>query len=308
METIPEKIYRHIKDRDFRPDTINRGLRLLAGSAGTVGRGDEILLEGIEKKHLGIPDFRRQIYGWSANPRVFDLNLALGKGPPRVELFDFPSQAELNIAIRDEKMIHTLDFLAQVPHALAVITGPTFKSEVHLPNNGFYLAGYKTTVPFGEIRPSDRRGAFGIKKDGELVLIDDAQKLEVIRSNFKDFEAVIGTPFYFKDNDDITALPETPDGITSPFSYLVKYTSSDSISRFCFLTTRKFDNFNRRVIQKVIDQYTSQVKAQNYTAVELEYVGGHISMNLGQNLQPELTAGGQGYPDRYDHYFVTLPK
>lgn len=206
--------------------------------------------------------------------------------------------------------------LLKNPKYSAEFVGPTWSyyHKQKLSNNGFFSAEHGLLVPFMNTNPpGQRRGAIGIKGSGELMLLDEQAKLQVIRDNFSGFSIVSGTSFYLssEDNSASTELDTMSGEDVSAVSYLISYHDESGLKHFAHLTINML--VSRKQVKELLDLHANMHHWSDYIAVELELNGGGCLVKNKQainadrrSLQNTIGQDGKVFLLRSDHYFVVL--
>lgn len=295
-ETYLQRASRHIRDRDFSPRTIIRGVRQGAEQLWLFHAMDKSLqLNEVRSNFMGVA-------GLNVSNYTFSYGRWLRFGGDHVvplRVYDFPPGTEIKLYVEPDYNIRTKDYLSRVSNGIGSFTGPTFLRE-GLPNNGFYWENEIDQVKFEDTNPSgQRRGAFGLTKNGQLILMDDKTKWDIVRSAFKGYEALIGTPFYFSMSDSINDRAIFDLEWKNILSYLFQYQTHGGSTRTGFALSKGF--VSRVAIKKVLDHYMQSVKGYNYLALEMEYLNADCII---RNPDGEVDYfSGVGFYRR-DHYIL----
>lgn len=242
----------------------------------------------------------------------------------------FPMDSRLRIHIatpyvveEEERFPNTNLFPLSVPHAIGSFTGPTFQSLGELPNNGFFYwpeehdAFSDTHVVFRDTSPSgQRRGAIAHTHTGETKILTDTQKWHVIRNyensalaqknpvlheQHPEFEALVGTSFYFTNFDDFSDALSEQTGHRGRKSYLIKDESGQ-------LTHAVFGaSVNREEVHEVVTHWGHLRGSQDWIAAELEYSRSNTVVIPQDNdpvLLPPLGDWKRVGFERPDHYVM----
>ncbi len=305
METFSSQVIRHIRAREFNPQT------LLKAPGHAI---DYLLTAGVSQNEIYNVESSENyqgIKGLGLYKYFMRYPLFLGDKLPKetwlkssCKFLTFPKNSRLNVYVTEpvtdrNKAVHTNDFINRIPEAIASFTGPTVIR--NLPNNGFYIADREDSFePFEDTKPSNkRRGAIAIMKDGRVELVDDIKKWKIVRSNFVGYQVLSGTSFYFT-NEDETVLPEyMNEGQRSQVSYLVQYSGNDSQERLCFMVTDS--KVSRFVAKGLIDHFIKDRGGKSYMAVELDLTDSNCVVKVNGKAKP-LRKGG--FPLRRDHYVI----
>lgn len=298
-ETYLGRVVRHVRNRDFSPQTIMRGvkqgveqLRLLHTRDGN------LQLNEVYNNFLGIENLKVSDYSLQ-----YLRGLTFSHHAVPIRLYDFPPDIKIELYVENKNYILTKDYLSGIPNAVGSFTGPTFLKE-GLPNNGFYKEDESDQVNFEDTNPSgQRRGAFGLTKKGKLVLMDDKTKWDIIRNGFRGYKALIGTPFYFSSDDPINDRILFEPEWRRALSYLFQYQTLDGSTKTGFTLSK--GSVSRVTMKKVLDHYMKSVKGNNYFAVEMEYHNADCIIRGIDGEVDDFSGGGGFY--RRDHY-VLMPK
>jgi hypothetical protein len=306
LETLLARIARHMTSGQMDPATLRRGALQVYDSLVLLREGEgSLFFDGKTTNYRGISGLTAVDYTLSV-PAVDLFNGFLDKfSHQKVEarIFEFPKDSSVQIDVTPEDQSkYTNAHYLYVPGAIASFTGPTTKvfEQGELPNNGFYSRDMGNLVTFMDTNPSGlRRGAFGLKSCGELVLMDDARKWTVIDSQFEGFDYLVGTSYYMT----LTDLPNISEGeapaIKSHLSYLLQFRQPDGqpVTAFCLVKRM----ISRDWMRRIIDDYATRGGFDDWMAVELEYSGANC-VTIDHKGQKEIY-GGSGFI-RYDHYTV----
>lgn len=318
METLTEKIIRHLKEpREIDWRTLKSGMRqTLLEMERRVSRinpkaefswetdQDFLNIDGLD---LVSYTFRN---GYRFNPR-------------HATFVTFPEDSDLVICVTENKQGETTnEFVQYIPDAIGSFTGPTFLSSELIPNNGFFywpkdVKEYPGVAkPFADTYPSGRRrGALAQRHTGEVDLLDDATKWEIIRE-YEDGEliaaqpeldgphpvyaALVGTGFYFNSEEPLPEDQHDDNLLINQRSYVIQ----DESQR---LTHAVFHHhISRADAHGVIQHWARVAEVDGWRANELEYFGANTVVVNPETQYPHQILEG-GY-NRRDHYVMVRDK
>jgi hypothetical protein len=304
-ETLRGKIVRHVKAGQFDPQTLKRGVdtmfrHLLARNEdqGELVRAQTTSdLCGINGLSLTHYDFQRGLLGLD-----HFLNGIAHLYPAEYKVYEFPQGSRiLPILTPRDQRTHTKEIIDQYPEAFATFTGPTYKSYVGMPNNGFYFKPDGELVAFEDTNPpGGRRGAFAITEQLNPVVIDDDLKWAIRHAEFPQIKAVVGTSTFFSGKESSQDIAD-PDTGKINGSYLFQYQDESDQTKTGFMVSAWVGA--RRTMKRVLDDYVSSKRGLGYFAVELELASAQCVVRgpKGRNIY------GHGFKDRLDHYLVLPP-
>lgn len=315
LESIGQKIIRHIRQREFDSHTLKRGVTLLKDAWETAR---------IREASIGDPEVTRDYLG---NPGldVYKIRLvipilhgnSLGQSQEKGRVKSnfitvFPEDTTLRPTLLSDYSREVIDAVKGFPEAIAGITGPTASStynydegrySLHVSDNGYYMAGTGTVLPFRDTNPpGQRRGAIAFDASGQVSLLTDIQKWQAVNSNFEGITCLSGTSFYFTSEDPVfskeslTAL----DSHKSQVSYLIQYTDTSGRKHLAHFISSTL--LYRSVAKSIIDRFIKSVKAVSYIAVEMELNGSDTVIVPADKSAP-VQLLREGF-NRNDHYFV----
>lgn len=310
-ESLTQAIVRHIKERDFHPSTLVRGMQRVFWNLW------------LSNEHSGILESPKFHHNYKKVPglTVADYELRVGLITKRwlfgfadyvdtdLRVYEFPDNSRLQIHVDPNKdqCKESLDFIDQVPQAIAEFTGPTILYQVHetLPNNGFYSPDPTAFVPF--LPTTSRRGAFGITTEGTTVLMDDQTKWGVIRNNFAGFSYLVGTSFYFTSSETLVNMAEALRELPyrpriedrGQLSCLVQYTNQKGGQRLLFVLSQK--EASLQTIKVLLDDYLKRRQGRDYIAVEMELQRSNLVVKAPEGKFPYKSGRSD---KRQDHYLI----
>jgi hypothetical protein len=305
-ETLKDKIFRHLKEGQIDPATVGRGVHTAFGHL--MARNEE---QGELSYAYTKPDFYG-VSGLSLTHYDFQRgNLGLDsflKGiahlyPAEFKIYEFPFGARVEpILTGKDLLFETKDLVDIYPRALATFTGPTYKSYVKMPNNGFYHQTGGELVDFADTNPpGGRRGALAITDHLNPVVIDDRLKWAVKDAEYPGIQALVGTSNYFNGAESENDIVD-PDTGKINGSYLFQYLDSSDQIRMGFVVSACIGA--RRTMKRVLDDYVSRQNGQGYFAIELELASAQCVVKgpEGKHIY------GSGFKNRRDHYLVLPPQ
>ncbi|MDD2823102.1 MAG: hypothetical protein PHQ59_03390 [Candidatus Daviesbacteria bacterium] len=298
LESFPQRVIRHIKNGEFDPKTLLTGLsqaKNLVTKCKVYEGGLRFMVN--RPNFMGIEDLAVAEYSYS--DELVDESF-----PASLRVYDFPLRSRV-IPILTSKAgaMHTSESIDEVDGAIATFSGPTFIRGDYIPNNGFYFHGATVKNDFCETSPpGQRRGAFGFKLDGTLELMTDKEKWQVVHEEFKGYQALIGTSFYFLSRDLIGEHTEPTSALSrrNQLSYLFQYHTKAHTKRIGFAISDEL--ISRYDMKFALDDYIRRSKGIQYKAVELER--SRCTCIVKNNGQTDAYIG-QGF-FRRDHYVVVL--
>ncbi|OGE25763.1 hypothetical protein A3H85_01845 [Candidatus Daviesbacteria bacterium RIFCSPLOWO2_02_FULL_40_8] len=301
-ETIVQKGVRHLIDGDLRIETLVSGGRQLAGLVESLREKSGVLVgPTVICDYAGVPDLTVADYGLKIP------NVIPGGTPHTIpfRIYDYPMSSRVRMVVtpRDKKCLDTVHSMSLDRDAFAYFTGPTHNEKglpEGLPNNGFYLEGADTVVPFRPVPENERRGAFAIDNCGELVMLTDKKKEQAVSDNFKGYRAMVGCSNYFSGADKWIA-PNIPAILgKNHLSYLLQYELGSGLRRTCFVITPVVISLT--TFRRVIEGYVDFVSGIDYMALELEYTGSSAAV---KSVFGGIEHYGSGsFNERRDHYLV----
>lgn len=303
IETLEQKIIRHIKEGSFDPATLRRGISQIRGYLLSINERCGILLDPqVENNYLGLPDLTVARYSYHL-PRPRRLYNNFVRFDPIIHVVDFPVQSAFNLSVfpRNSGGLDTESFFHALVGRGGIFTGPTYLYKTDGgPNNGFYTREEGLLTEFQDTNPSgQRRGAFGITDEGEIIVMDDNRKWDIVRSGFPGLRALMGTSHFLTSND--CSKEDSGYSGKERLSYLMQYRVGNG-KRVCFvLSTNGY--ISTPTIKKVLDDYCQKMKGMEYIAVEME----NSTPQCLLRGEGEVKFGGIGF-GRRDHYFVRWPK
>jgi hypothetical protein len=305
-ETLKEKILRHLKEGQVDPATLGRGVRTAFGHMMASNEQKGVLHHAYKKPNLcGIPglslthyDFQRGLMGLD-----YFLQGIAHLYPAEYKVYEFPFGARVRPVLTDrDQLFETKDMVDIYPQAVASFTGPTYKTYVKMPNNGFYHQTGGELVPFSETNPpGGRRGALAITDQLNPVIIDDRLKWAVKDAEYPEIQALVGTSNYFNGSESENDIVD-PDTGKINGSYLFQYLDSSDRMRMGFVVSAWIGA--RRTMKRVLDDYVMRQNGQGYFAIELELASAQCVVKgpNGKNIY------GSGFKNRRDHYLVLPPQ
>lgn len=224
----------------------------------------------------------------------------------RIDLMQFPLKSKIRPVVFDivkplKHMPHSNDDVDLFPDSIASFTGPTFSASTGLlPNNGFFHRDYpEAKVAFADTNPPGlRRGAFGFKDDGEVVLMSDEQKWQVVNNGFQGFKAVVGTPNYIKEGDYFMDRENCSNG---NLGYLFTY--RDKMGRNRVGYTVSSHSIRRLTMFVVLQDFVNQQDGHGLFGLEMEY--SHANGVIKKSDGSKEIIGADGFRHRRDRYVVT---
>lgn len=311
-ETLSAKILRHIEEREFDSTTLKRGINQILLTL--LNRNEDegrLLPPQLSSDYLGINGLLMAAYTFYI-PQLPQLSIKPDslqtlemRISPRVRIYEFPEGCLYDSLVTGNNVpaISTANMLNLIPGAIASFTGPTFFITDQVPNNGFYAKDFGTLVDFQDTNPpGQRRGAFAITDTGELLVLDDYFKWGLVRGAYSELRALVGTSYYFTNND------TSPESLffaslgKMQASFLMQYRDSEGGARTCFAVSNNM--ISRSVMRKVVDNYVDLRGGLSYVAVEMELAGAACMVRGRAGIE---SFGGQGFYRR-DHYLVLPPK
>lgn len=298
-ESPREKIVRHIKEHEWDPRTIAKGVsylfeRYTRGSE----EGSELILVKVVANFLDIPGLQVIDYELRLPKAEIVAGKFYTKVPIRIYLFptDISPRCEVTL---DAVGISTRSHLLNLPYRKALeFTGPTFKGDIRLPNNGFYHDG-QTMVPFQDTNPSgQRRGAIAFKEDGSVRLLTDEEKWDIVRADYNGVSTLVGTSYWFTPDTEDNAEP-VKSKEPAYYSYLFQGSSNPEIMGFILSSKLA----SRTPIVQALNDAMVRGMIPEYIAVEMELKN---SCCLVKNDSRRSIFGGEGFSTRCDHYYLEL--
>lgn len=306
IEGLGSKIIRHVRSGTIDPSTIARGTKRIFG---------EVVLSGVHKACMERVSFQPDylnVNGLNFTEYFFTVfkipetavaayfgNSLIPMGI-RACIYEFPSHSRLELVVLDkDSNIKDGQLLQDTPAAFASIVGPTaicYPKHGRVPNNGFYTQGQGNLIPFQRELPSwFRKGAFGAKHKGELVLLDDRQIKEAVADDFSGFNYLVGTSFYLKESDLLTNIPPQPE--KARLSYLFQYRSREGILKTCYGIAGNL--ITRSKFFEMVSDYLNFNAGTLHRAVELELSFANCMVKGPRETD---VFGSSHFEQRRDHY------
>lgn len=322
MESLTQRIIRHLRNPqeiDWR--TIQTGIKdVLAAWERMQVHGEE---EGFrwtrEENFMGVRDLELTRYKYLNTSKWLGSEVTFTSFPldSRLKIFVMPRQV-------DEIYRDTDTFAASVRRAIGSFTGPTYENSNRLPNNGFFHWPQDVEVfpDSHEVfmqteNPKERRGAIALTHDGQVRILDDEAKWQIINTYedgalgrtypylnepHPEFEALVGTSCYFSRDEEFGDGALTGQhGWPGSKSYLIQ----DETGR---LTHAVFGKSMDRAEAKLTIDHWAEMHEVDWRAAELEY--NHSNTAL---VRP-LLGGTVTVPEdrdgfhRRDHYVMVRDK
>lgn len=224
-------------------------------------------------------------------------NVEFAKRNDKVQFVNFPSTCSIYVDLRDGQRIPTHGIFRESDTIVAAFTGPTSLTESDYPNNGFY---YKERLYKSFEDAESRKGAFALLSDGSLITVDDKTKKLIIKNQFQGTEALVGTSFYFSNEDTLENFDINKYNGRSRLSYLLMCTSNDGSVRIVYVLATMG---TRRKMKEWIDKYCDSLAIKSYMAVELERDQADCFIKQNDHVVSLL---GDGFNKKPDHYIVRL--
>lgn len=301
MEGFKDRVIRHVKRGEFDPATTKRGLvsflniiraHTLDPKTTRLSSSDTSFC-GIE----GLGLFRYQVD--SCLPFI---------PPAHIDLVEFPPESSLRVYTTgyNDPTINTNTFLAGIENGISEFPGPTFLARPpfnKLPNNGFFYRNgtARLEVPFCDTnRSGQRRGAIAVSESGEISILADEQKWEIVRKDFAGYQALVGGSFYFSGTDRWDDLVRMKSRDYDNVSCLIQLNSEKGGRRLAFAMSRAEISFE--IMKRVINLYAFGTES-NYTAIELELRNLNCTIKDPQGSLVHLNPKG-GFWGRRDHYVI----
>ncbi|MCL4367286.1 hypothetical protein M1563_03920 [Patescibacteria group bacterium] len=307
-ESYSERVLRHVKEGQIDPSTLLRGVKQLPGYFRELD-STRYSIQGTSHKDYqdisGLEFFTYQVS--SAKPSTIPGRSYLSK----IYIVSLPSGCSFDVQIApdSEHLVRTHEYINFDSQAIATFTGPTFERDEHFPNNGFYHQELGQVIEFQETNPPrQRRGALAVTETGQLILMDDQQKWQLVNRKYPEIRAMSGTAGYITSQDEqLDPKIDERYGNTDA-SFLIRF-STQSAERYALLIPSIMTPI--RVIRTSIeDMITVDHGSGNYFAVELEMTGASVVLRKQppQAVNATKVIGGDGYSFRRDHYLVYPPQ
>jgi hypothetical protein len=306
-ERLRDRVKRHvdeIKAGKIDPQAIVRGGTQILDKL-TLVREDDAKISSSTKTpdYLGLSglDFNAYALTVPVGPTHLPTSLELTTFRSiNVRILDLPVDSNLVVFVthQGQKPVHTNAFLNRVNGAIASITGPTFSHGDDLPNNGFYFQPTSDFRPFMETNPpGERRGAFGLTLDGQLQLLTDQDKWQIVNQDFDGYCAVVGTSHYILGSDNDQDYGSLAQVHKNCLSYLMAAEEADGRTRFSFIRNERM--LSRDRLRKLMQYHSIQANRRMLMAVELEFGNASCVVKSADGKKSEF---GTGFNERRDHY------
>lgn len=308
-ESFIDVVVRNIHDGDISGRTIALGVKSVARRLiAPVAQHFPLAHDNIR-----IMEFRlisqAEDYKEVEGLQITNYQLTKGRDSFLARVYQFPADSWLGMAVatreRGQRGLRVEEKLLQsMENAIGALVGPTTKNiTANLPNNGFYLRNSSLAVPFSELQPDQRKGAFALTLDKDLKLLTNEEVKTAVVAGFEGFSFVVGTSFYIKNEDNPSQLLKLPRLTVQEkrnISYLVQY-QSESFVKNCYLIVGKM--IEREEVFHILNADVQLRGAQRWMAVELEYTGAEF-ITWGKYGPAYFNAFQPAPPDRPDHYLL----
>lgn len=301
MEKLADRIARHLRERKIDIKTIVRGFHTIEDWVSSRA----VIQSRIEP--VGQIEDAGGQEGMTYSTYKYMYEYVIGKRKHEnaigeFNITDFPLDSRLQVEVTGRDLVDIEDYLLKHRTAISEFIGPTRQNE--LPNNGFHLRGSRARIPFMDTNPSgQRRGAIVVDKDNVTKIVPDEEKWKIVRSRFKDVQAMVGTSTYFTDKDKPETTDIFADTARDKVSYLISYCDAMSQTRLAYIYISTC--VPRVIAQASIAYHLEMLNASSYIAGELELLGSGILIKDPKTRKPvclDKNSTPCGY--RRDHYMI----